>query len=76
MDMDTAPPAPGLACPKLFLLPDDVFELGSGQIYGSHAWELAPSSVGVKDFNTPEYKAGTRNNRTREKVCPPAPLFI
>ncbi|CAK9069324.1 unnamed protein product [Durusdinium trenchii] len=41
MDMDTAPPAPGLAC----------------QIYGSHAWELAPSSVGVKDFNTPEYKA-------------------
>ena len=76
MDMDTAPPAPGLACPKLFLLPDDVFELGSGQIYGSHAWELAPSSVGVKDFNTPEYKAGTRNNRKREKVCPPAPLFI
>ena len=76
MDMDTAPPAPGLACPKLFLLPDDVFELGSGQIYGSHAWELAPSSVGVKDFNTPEYKAGTRNNRKREKVCTAQSTFI
>lgn len=28
----------------------------SGQIYASHAWELAPSSVGTKGFHTDIYK--------------------
>ncbi|CAK9031620.1 unnamed protein product, partial [Durusdinium trenchii] len=43
--------------PAFSLKPDGYGHCSSGQIYGSHAWELAPSSVGVKDFNTPEYKA-------------------
>ena len=45
-------------------LPESIFEFVSpgsghcrtGQIYASPAWELAPSSVGRKDFHSPEYR--------------------